>query len=328
LKKHILTLAFLLAIPAQQTNAEWKFGVAVGKTEIGYELTDVEAGSIDDIGNELSEDTTYVYEPDYSATEFTFDMRNGKHALSYKIADGDVDDLYDERTPAFDATPYTSATNTAEREEWTFSYAYSLTPNWVVSAGIYEGTLENVFTRDYSNTYNAGTIAEYDWVRDIDGTRTTTSEGTFLAIAYQNKITDKLFWFGKLGFQTNDLEIRDQNTFDATLVAVDANQQAAADAFFADQYGMVNSNYAYTPTNVVETDGNSTVFGLGLVYVINPKNTITLEYESKTYSYDPGQGSEVSCVGFSYVCDQDPAPYAAKVDEEASYFTIRYRYAF
>ena len=335
MKKYILTLALLVAIPAQQSNAEWKFGIAVGLTDIGYDLTSTTADSASDISVSSSdtggETSTIidVYDTSYDATEITFDMRNGKHAFAYKTTDGSVDSFYDDKTPAWDPSNYNlGATNNVDREEWTLSYAYSFNANWSASIGIYEGTLDVDYTRGFSDTYYADTIDEYSWTGSNNGLHEYTSEGTFLAIAYQNRITDKLFWFAKLGFQTNDFESKDSFTYSDAFQAVDPAFQEWAVGYFADNYGMSNAQYQYSVVDRIVTEGDSTVYGIGFVYAFNPKNTIALEFETKTYSYDPADGGQESCVGFAYICDADPYQYAASVDEEASYVTLRYRYAF
>lgn len=328
----ILTVMLSFAI-FQNAHAEWKFGVSIGLTDVDYELTDTKAADVGDIGTDGSESsesvTTYIYDSSYDSTELTFDLRNGKHAFSYKTTDGSIDKWLDSRDPVFDDSEYNLGnSNDVNREEWTFSYAYSINNNWVASIGIYEGNVDWDYDRDKSSVYNQGTINEYSWTSSNDGLQTTTSEGAFIAIAYQNKITDKLFWFGKFGFQTNDLEIKDTYTYGSQFQAVDPAFQEYAVGYFADNYGMTNAGYQYSAVNAVETEGSSSVIGLGLVYAINPKNSITLEYESKTYSYDPGVGSELSCVATDWTCDGDADDWAAAADEEASYITLRYRYAF
>ena len=328
----VLTV-MLFSVVSQDVNAEWKFGVSIGLTDVDYELTNQFADSVSDIGTDGSESSesasTYIYDSSYDSTELTFDLRNGKHALSYKTTDGSIDKWLESRDPVFDGSEYNLGnSNDVNREEWTFSYAYSINNNWVASIGIYEGNVDWDYDRDKSSVYNQGTINEYSWTSSNDGLQTTTSEGAFIAIAYQNKITDKLFWFGKLGYQTNDLEIKDAYTYGSQFQAVDPAFQEWAIQYFADNYGMTNAAYQYSIVDAVETEGNSTVIGLGLVYAINTKNSITLEYESKTYSYDPGVGSELSCTGDEWTCAEGIDDWAASADEEASYITLRYRYAF
>ena len=335
MRKYIFTIALLLAIPAQQSNAEWKFGVAVGLTDIGYDLTYTRADSASDIstsGDASADDPTLnteLFDTSYDATEITFDMRNGKHAFAYKTTDGSVDSFFDDRTPAWDASNYNlGATNAVDREEWTLSYAYSINANWTASMGIYEGTLDVGYTRGFSDTYNVGTIDEYSWTSSNNGFQEFTSDGAFIAIAYQNRITDKLFWFAKLGFQTNDFEMKDSFTRSSAFQAVDPAFQEIVVGYFEETYGFSNGQYGYSIVDRIETEGDSTVYGIGFVYAINPKNTIALEFETKTYSYDPADGGQESCSGFAYICDQDPYTFASSVDEEASYVTLRYRYAF
>ena len=334
---NVKTMILALAIfSISSVQAEWKFGVAIGLSNIDYELTEVSASSISPStdGEDFTASgnvKTRTWDVGYSAPEITFDVRNGKHAFSYKVADGDISDWDDAEVPAIDPADYNLGySNTVDREEWTFGYAYSLNNNWLLSLGIYEGTLNRDYDRDFSNSYNLGTNSEYSWISSNDGLAETVSEGTYIAIGYQNKISDKVFWFAKLGYQTNELTFTDSWTFSESFNATDASFQEYANNYFNDTYNFQNGTYSIDEVARQTSDGNSAVIGLGFVYAFNAKDTLTLEFEGKAYSYDPATVEYISCVTASVFCNSeyDQDTYDALSDETASYVTLRYRHSF
>jgi hypothetical protein len=331
IKTTILALA-IFSISSVQ--AEWKFGVSLGLTNIDYELSEAYAdvGGIDvDSTDDVDEDAElYTNNNSYSAPEFIIDLRNGKHAFSYKIANGDISGWDDSQVPAIDPADYNLGySNDVEREEWTFSYAYSLSNNWSLSVGAYEGTVIRDYFRNYNESYNPGTISAYTWTTSNDGITETTSKGTFAAIAYQDKISDNVFWFAKVGYQDNELISIDNWTYTDTFTAEDAGYGAYVIDFLNQQYGMDNGVLSYNRGNKATSEGSSTVIGLGFVYAFNASDTLTLEFESKAYSYDAGTYSATPCTSTTTICDLiNPQDFDAISDESASYVTLRYRHSF
>ena len=335
--KTIFLTAVILAM-ATNVNAEWKFGISAGLSNIDYDLLESWADQDIDITTEgasgSSDVDTYSYSKGYDATEFIFDLRNGPHAVSYKIANGSVSGwedtlMFNGESYDFEADDYTSRSSDVDREEWTFSYAYTFGNNWTVSAGLYEGSFDYGYDRAWRDVSDEGTPSEQFWTGDEGGLREVTSEGSFLAIGYSNKITEKVFWFAKLGYQASDIKSDYTYTYNNAWSATDADFNAFGIDYFSDTYGMSNAAYTYNRTRIRETEGNATVFGLGLVYAFNPNDTITLEYESKSYSMDPAEEVTHDCTGAGFICDTAAlSTDQMMLEEEASYLTLRYRHSF
>ena len=336
--KRILFLVIITLAMATNVNAEWKFGISAGLSNIDYDLVEKWADAGVDISTEgasSSDDVdTWFNSKGYGAMELVFDFRNGPHAISYKIANGSVSGWEDSEVlngtkTDWDAAGFTSRSSNVDREEWTFSYAYTFGDHWTVSAGLYDGTLDYDYERAWRESYNEGTVYEDFWTGSTNRTKAVTSEGAFLAIAYSNKISEKVFWFAKLGYQASD--IKTNTTYDTTETysATDSYWNDSGIEYFYDNYGMIDGTYAYTRNRIRESEGEATVIGLGLVYAFNVNDSITLEYESKSYSMDPAEETVHTCTGFTYICDQASISTAQMMlEEEASYLTLRYRHSF
>ena len=333
MKNYLTILSVMLSfLIFQNANAEWKFGISVGQSDIDYDIQRSYADAGDSFEDAEGVDT-YFNAIEYNATELIFDFRNGPHSIAYKVTDGSVDG-WEESTlkngeahdVSNDAVTYSSQ---YDRKEWTLSYAYSFGNNWTLSAGLYEGTLDYTYAGTWLDTYNVGSYYEESWSSSETGAGDTVSEGAFIAAGYSNKISDKLFWFAKLGFQVNDVTSTKSWDYNDTWSAPNDSHYQYGLEYFQTNYGVVNGSYNINNTAIREAEGEATVFGLGLVYAINPKNSIILEFETKSYSMDPGKETSSVSGGLAYLVDQHEISTDQNIiEEDASYITLRYRYAF
>ena len=111
--------------------------------------------------------------------------------------------------------------------------------------------------------------------------------------------------------------------------------QAFLDAYFTQVNNGEGNLFVWDVNYEVETDGNAKVFGLGLVYVLNnPKNTITLAYETKNFSYSAGKITNYTYAGQSFANSSDignltdSTTTGTTFDESADYLSLTYRYQF
>mgnify|MGYP001178460602 CR=1 FL=1 len=99
---------------------------------------------------------------------------------------------------------YTNTFSDAERSETSITYQYKFDTNWSVAFGT---TLTEIdMNYDFSGIdprtatgYTDGTQVAYQWEDRTAGNTLTSSDGYFLAVAYQAQIGDRLFGFGKIG---------------------------------------------------------------------------------------------------------------------------------
>ena len=323
-----LYLAPLAVISFSMAAEELKWGVSLGYEKIDYgitlENTDPGTSSSDIVlGNTVKEGSM-----SYGALALGFDMKYGNHSFSVKSANGDSDDLM----PGTDF-PFTgwSHTDTNDRSETSFNYSYKLNNNWSVALGLYEGENEMEFTNN--RTIESGSSA-YFWSDQEKGIQDAASEGAYLAAVYQNQISNKLFWYGKMAYQESTFDISQKYVYGEQAKAsqdwLDAGlTQAELVSNFVGGTGLYEWDIVYE----VETDGSAAVLGLGLVYVLTPTDTITLGYERKNYSYDAGEVTNYTYAGKSEgnldsVGSVDGATTGTTFDEEADYITLTYRHQF
>ncbi len=324
-----LYLASLAVVSFSMVAEELKWGVSLGYEKIDYgvtlENTDPGTSSSDIVlANTVKEGSM-----SYGALALGVDMKYGNHSFSVKSANGDSDDLM----PSVDF-PNTgwSHTDTNDRSETSFNYSYKLSNNWSVALGLYEGDNEMEFTNN--RTIDSNGNSAYFWSDQEQGVQNSTSEGAYLAAVYQNQISNKLFWYGKIAYQESTFDISQKYVYGEQATAsqawLDAGfTQADLVANFPGGTGLFEWDIVYE----VETDGSAAVLGLGLVYVLSPTDTITLGYERKNYSYSAGEVTTYTYAGKSTgnldsVGTVDGATTGTTFDESADYITLTYRHQF
>ena len=77
----------------------------------------------------------------------------------------------------------------------------------------------------------------------------------FASLTYADRLTDKLFWFGRFGAQINDADLE------------------------------VNSNDGLVTASL---DGDGIVFGAGIYYPLDATKGLTFASEHKDFTYDGG----------------------------------------
>lgn len=85
---------------------------------------------------------------------------------------------------------------------------------------------------------------------------TTDTDAFFVSLTYADKLTDKLFWYGRLGAQLNDAEIN------------------------------VNTDEGPLRSSL---DGDGVVFGAGIYYPLDATKGLTFAAEHKDFTYDNAQ---------------------------------------
>jgi len=334
MKKFLISLLLLNVSVIATAADELTFGFSLGYENIDYGLTMTGSDSGVSSADITSEGTVVAGDMSYTALAYTLDARYGKHSFSIKNSDGDASNLMPES-----GFPYSGWTRTDdnERSETSLTYTYKINNNWSMAVGNYKG--EN--DQDYVNSGNYPTSNPFDWATTHVGFQTNDSDGNYIAMVYQNKISNNLFWFGKLGYQRSTLKVAQTYKFNevATVNSLSADagiDQAWLDAYFSTQVNNGGGNLFVWDVNYeVETDGNAKVFGLGLVYVLeNPKNTITLSYETKNFSYDAGKITNYTYAGQSFANSSDigdltnSSTTGTTFDESADYLSLTYRYQF
>lgn len=124
-----------------------------------------------------------------------------------------------------------------ERDSFSFSVARNISEKLSVAAGYYSATV---------------TVAT-----DTPGLNDTTDTDAFFAsLTYADRLTDELFWYGRLGAQLNDADLK------------------------------VNSNDGVLTASL---DGDGVVFGTGIYYPLDDSKGLTFAAEHKDFTYDNAQ---------------------------------------
>ncbi len=278
----------------EQSESNASFSVSLGLSNVDWsaDIQTAASGPSDVNGNDGSLESRIIEQSlNYSAPQFGFAVNFGQSSIAVKSTVGDGDDVWDSEL----ASPYVTYTNTfsdAERSETSITYQYKFDTNWSVAFGT---TLTEIdMNYDFSGIdprtatgYTDGTQVAYQWEDRTAGNTLTSSDGYFLAVAYQAQIGDRLFGFGKIGLQQNEYEVTENFSDTYTFSVTDDPIGAWYDAVVASwaEQGLV-PNPTFTYDKVTSGDGVSSVIGFGVVYAFTPKLLGIVEYESKSFSYD------------------------------------------
>ena len=317
-----IVLSLLLVSFGAIANDEFKMGVSIGFDSIDYTLTqtylDAEFGSAQaNFAVERNEAVPTEGNMKYLSPTLTIDARYGKHGLSLKRANGDFAGFREANLMPNQGYPYTNYSrenDDPKRIETSLTYSYKLNNNWSVALGTYDGEVEmsyvdrGIDTVCVSNYLDPISAANpfvscqtannpiFDWAIRHTGEESVESNGKYIAAVYQDKITNNLFWFGKIGYQKTDLDTSGTAKF---LEVQQYNSSCAAGAGinvgyfcgFPSDYGSAENpadGFEWDVNYVKASSGDATILGLGLVYAFNPNNTVTLSYEVKSFSFDAG----------------------------------------
>lgn len=121
-----------------------------------------------------------------------------------------------------------------DRESYSFSVARNISEKLSLSAGYYSAEL----------TVATETPGQSD---------TTETDAFFGSLTYADRLTDKLFWYGRFGAQINDAELT------------------------------LNTNNGAVVSSL---DGDGIVFGAGIYYPLDDTKGLTFAAEHKDFTYD------------------------------------------
>lgn len=323
-------LSMLLVSFGAIANDELKIGVSVGFDSVDYTLTqtylDAEFGSAQaNFAVERNEAVPTEGNMKYLSPTLTLDARYGRHGVSLKRANGDFAGFREATLMPNQGYPYTNYSRENDdprRVETSLTYSFKINNNWSVALGTYDGEVEMSyvdrgidtvcvesydpvdwinFVTDWTSCANANNPV-FDWAIRHTGEESVESNGKYIAAVYQDKITNNLFWFGKLGYQKTDLDTAGTAKF---LEVQQFSSACAASVPTSGPYGDLTGFWCGSPDlfgnpenpadgfewdveYVKGSSGDATILGLGLVYAFNPNNTVTLSYEVKSFSFDAG----------------------------------------
>lgn len=125
-----------------------------------------------------------------------------------------------------------------KRDSYSFSVSRNISEKLYFTAGYYSATV----------TVATDTPGKDD---------TTDTDAFFGSLTYADKLTDELFWYGRLGAQLNDAELNVGSDEDNSMTA--------------------------------SLDGDGIVFGVGIYYPLDDARGLTFAAEQKDFTYDNAQ---------------------------------------
>jgi len=329
--KYLSSIALLIPVLMMSSfvaSQDFKWGLSVGINQVDNEYV-----STDTDGSEVNRDT------DWSALTYGLDVSSGKH--SFNVSFGAAD----EETPSFSGSgAYESSANdtvSLDMEDFSMNYTYRLNPNWTIGLGMNELTHDFAFATSEDISWNGDQWdADGSYSRGYTDNEEINIDGLTLLVGYNTQLSQNWFFTTKIGYLQQDLEFTGTSNstytgFSPTLNScysggtcpVVYNPPIAANTGLeGDGY---TDNYKYTG------DASSVVFGIGLVWVVNPRNQIYFDYTIRGLEYDdldytvtggarPG-GFFDTYVGEPPVTNTEQI--SDKVENDYHFFSMRWRYS-
>jgi hypothetical protein len=329
--KYLHSIALLIPVLMMSSfvaSQDFKWGLSVGINQVDNEYV-----STDTDGSEVNRDT------EWSALTYGLDVSSGKH--SFNVSFGTAD----EESPSFSGSgAYEFSANdtvSLDMEDFSMNYTYRLNPNWTIGLGMNELTHDFEFASSEAISWNGDRWdADGSYNRGYTDDEEINIDGLTLLLGYNTQLSQNWFFTTKIGYLQQDLEFTGTSSstytgFSPTLNScysggtcpiVYSPPIAANTGIEGDGY---TDNYKYTG------DASSVVFGMGLVWVVNPRNQIYFDYTIRGLEYDDldytvtggarAGGFFDAFVGEPPVTNTEQI--SDKVENDYHFFSMRWRYS-
>jgi hypothetical protein len=282
MNKHYLglTLAILFAanpIFAQDSNPI-KWGLSVGTGQTTYEQGIIRT-------EEDGSQNSSMQEVDFSPTIVSIDARSGKHQVSFSTNTADDEQL----TLSGSIYEDGNATRTADYDDQSFTYTYSLSNEWKVSLG-YNSLSQNTNRLEVTPRSNVfvTTDPSDDWALTETVDQTQDRTGATALVSYVRPLGGSGKWIGvgRVGFTAQDYEVSGPgSTVVSGLSASTESCYAGITCNVTKPNTLMNGDgydYSYKATS----DSTSVVVGFSLIYVFaNPRHTLNLDFSVRDNDY-------------------------------------------
>jgi hypothetical protein len=319
-----LTVIFLANPVFAQDANPIKWGISLGTGSTEYEtiiIVDEDDGS-----QRLRTD-----EVDFSSMLIGFDARSGKHQVSFATNTADEESMsiagsYYDR--------YQGPSRTADFDDQSFTYTYSMTDKWRFSLGY--NTLK--MDKGWSNSYDGSGVLVYGttdtWtVTDIFSSSTERS-GATAVISYVRPFGESGKWIavGRLGFTAQDYEESGAGT--VRISGVSAASESCWNGTTCQGVSYKTNGDGYDISQTWTGDSTSAIFGISLIYILdNPRHTLNFDFTTRDNDYGvlSGNLNQTAIGGYfsgdagrSDSFDLDTAD--RQVDETIWAFSVKWRY--
>ena len=319
--------AIFLIIPiilsAQESS---RIGVSLGFGTTDYDFTEID-----------SSEQTKEFDSSHSTQYLGLDYGFGKHTFAVTTAVADLEEV-NEAGSYYDDFYYPIRSAELEFDDFNLTYTYRLSSSWQVGIGYNE--LSQEYNKLYSNNIDFDGIGyddnnQYTWTYS-DG-RDVTSDGLTIFAGYVQPMSNNLFATLRIGYTKQDYSTDGSwgdiisglsSEFDSCL-----SGNGCPTGYFYDgpQTAGVNG-YGYEGNYALEGDASAAVLGVGLVWVLNPKNTISLDFAVRSFDYGElslTQSSKATgyfAGGDTQVPQPDTSDFESELEEDYSFISIKWRY--
>jgi len=330
MKIKLFFLLVLIAPLSAIAQEDSRIGLTLGFGSTDYEYSRVLEESGDIANNDA----------DFSTTYYGFDYGFGNHTFALTVA-GSGSETVDQSGTYFDDAYYSNRDHELEFEDFSINYTYRLNSNWRVGIGYNEFTTDTVL--DYSEDVPFTGIGydndnQYTW--NYDHIDESTSDGMTVFAGYVTPLSNNLFFTARLGYTKQDYEATGNWTDVISGLSNEFNSCLSGNGC-PDGYSYSGptsagiNGYGFEGNFKSTGDASAAVFGLGLVWSLNPKNSITFEYSFRSFDYgELNSSSSQTATGYfaNYSVDEGPTSNDNSVtndeiEEDLSFFTVRWRYA-
>ena len=322
--KKIFTLFLVLPIilSAQENS---RIGVSLGFGTTDYDFTEVLENS--------SREVDSSHSTQYLGVDYGF----GNHTFAITTAVADLDEV-NELGSYYDDFYYPIRSADLEFDDFNLTYTYRLNANWQVGIGYNELTQE--YNKNYKNNVDFDGIGyddnnQYSWTYS-DGSD-VSSDGFTIFAGYVQSMSNNLFATARIGFTQQDYSKNGSWTdlisglspeFDSCL---SGNGCPAGYTSSNPQTAGLNG-YGFEGNYTLEGDASAAVFGVGVVWVLNQKNTISFDFAVRSFDYgtlsltDSEKATGYFTGGDNSVAPPTTAEYESELEEDYSFFSIKWRY--
>jgi len=272
MKKYLLTALFsLLALGIQaEAENELRWGISLGSGAITFESDQTDSDTSD----------YYSSEADYNPTIFGFDVSNGTHSVSFINTSSGSEDL---DTSSSTTSDYNTLSAERDYDEMSITYLYRINNSWSVGLGYNKISNDSSRVRaaswDYFDSWQSWTNAtdpgQYTFTRTLENE--SEMDGLTLLATWVKPIESSPNWVfaAKMGLADTEYSNSFSGTNVLSGVPVDLNT-------YLIDYGYGNANGDGWDWSGTETGDNiAAVFGLTMVYIVNPQNTISFNYDTR-----------------------------------------------
>lgn len=261
-------------VASNSVMASWGFSASYGNSDYEY--------NVEVLDPDLAEAYSYDVGTDFGYVDLTLDYSwgDGKHQIGVKHA-ALLEETGLNPQEGFTDMSYTgisglgynySSSADGERDETSLFYSYRFGGGWAWTTGYYSGSFENANTQTYSWNQTGLDLGLTESSFPTSDTIVEENEvtGYFTGLGYGMSFGGGWGGFARLGYQWSEVE----NLYDASAVFSDG--------------------FEYRDQIYVNSDGSATVFGVGVFYALSEDWVVTLQYDSKSYSYDASQPVVIS----------------------------------